>query len=105
MMNYSQQTKRDYPATPLEFYYFFAAGLKFYEFTFSFGFFYSKQLQILLSLGDGEGAASLARAASQRYSQSVPLWSLCLQTLMQLESGDVGQLFQDALAHVNPKVI
>lgn len=94
-----------HPATPLEFYYFFAAGLKFYEFTFCSGFFYSEQLQILLSLGDGEGAASLARAASQRYSQSVPLWSLCLRTLMQLERGDMGQLFRDALAHVNPKVI
>lgn len=62
------------------------------------------KLQILLSSGDAEGAASVARAAAQRYSQSVAVWSLCLQTLMQLESGDVGRLFQDALTHVNPKV-
>lgn len=62
------------------------------------------QLQILLSSRDAEGAASVATAATQRHSQSVAAWSLCLQTLMQLESGDVGSLFQDALAHVNPKV-
>lgn len=62
------------------------------------------QLQILLSSGDAEGAASVATAATQRHRQSAAAWSLCLQTLMQLESGDVGSLFQDALAHVNPKV-
>lgn len=62
------------------------------------------QLQILLSSGDAEGAASVAMAATQRYSQSVSVWSLSLQKLMQLGSGDVGRLFQDALTHVNPKV-
>ena len=62
------------------------------------------QLQILLSSGDGEGAASVAMAATQRYSQSVSMWSLSLQTLMQLGSGDMGRLFQDALTHINPKV-
>ncbi|XP_029017804.1 U3 small nucleolar RNA-associated protein 6 homolog isoform X2 [Betta splendens] len=58
---------------------------------------------ILLSAGDAEGAASVAMAATQRYSQSVSMWSLSLQTLMQLGSGDVGRLFKDALTHVNPK--
>lgn len=62
------------------------------------------QLQILLSAGDAKGAESVARAATQRHSQSVPVWSLCLQTLMQLESGDVGQLFQAAHRQINPKV-
>uniref|UniRef100_A0A8D0AK64 UTP6 small subunit processome component n=1 Tax=Sander lucioperca TaxID=283035 RepID=A0A8D0AK64_SANLU len=59
---------------------------------------------ILLSSGDVEGAASVAMAATQRYSQSVSVWSLSLRTLMQLGSGDVGRLFQEALTHVNPKV-
>uniref|UniRef100_A0A7N6AJJ0 UTP6 small subunit processome component n=1 Tax=Anabas testudineus TaxID=64144 RepID=A0A7N6AJJ0_ANATE len=61
------------------------------------------QLQILLSSGDAEGAASVAMAATQRFSQSVSVWSLSLQTLIQLGSGDVSRLFQDALTLVNPK--
>uniref|UniRef100_A0A8C4EFK9 UTP6 small subunit processome component n=1 Tax=Dicentrarchus labrax TaxID=13489 RepID=A0A8C4EFK9_DICLA len=61
------------------------------------------KLQILLSSGDAEGAASVAMAATQLYSQSVSVWSLSLQTMMQLGSGDVGKLFQDALTRVNPK--
>uniref|UniRef100_A0A8C2WNE8 UTP6 small subunit processome component n=1 Tax=Cyclopterus lumpus TaxID=8103 RepID=A0A8C2WNE8_CYCLU len=60
-------------------------------------------LQILLSTGDAEGAAGVATAATRRYSQSAAMWSLSLRTLMQLGSGDVGGLFQEALAHVNPK--
>uniref|UniRef100_A0A8C4E9M2 UTP6 small subunit processome component n=1 Tax=Dicentrarchus labrax TaxID=13489 RepID=A0A8C4E9M2_DICLA len=63
-----------------------------------------EKLQILLSSGDAEGAASVAMAATQLYSQSVSVWSLSLQTMMQLGSGDVGKLFQDALTRVNPKV-
>ncbi|XP_040000819.1 U3 small nucleolar RNA-associated protein 6 homolog [Xiphias gladius] len=65
--------------------------------------YYKNWLQILLSSGDAEGGASVAMAAMQRYSQSVSVWSLGLQTLMQLGSGDMGGLFQDALKHVNPK--
>uniref|UniRef100_A0A671UFP9 UTP6 small subunit processome component n=1 Tax=Sparus aurata TaxID=8175 RepID=A0A671UFP9_SPAAU len=63
------------------------------------------KLQILLSSGDAEGAASVAMVAAQRYSQSVSMWSLSLQTLMQLGSGEVGRLFQEALTHINPKVL
>uniref|UniRef100_A0A673CVY6 UTP6 small subunit processome component n=1 Tax=Sphaeramia orbicularis TaxID=375764 RepID=A0A673CVY6_9TELE len=66
--------------------------------------YYKNWLQILLSSGDAEGAASVAMAATQRYSQSVSVWSLSLQTLIQLGSADVGKLFQDALTHVDPKV-
>lgn len=62
-------------------------------------------MQILLESGDEEGAARVARAATERYSQSVAAWSLRLQTLVQLESVDMSQLFQDALSHVNPKVL
>ncbi|XP_075899336.1 U3 small nucleolar RNA-associated protein 6 homolog [Nelusetta ayraudi] len=65
--------------------------------------YYKNWLQILLSMGDAEGAAAVAREAVQRHSQSVSVWSLGLQTLIQLESADVGQLFRDALAHVDPK--
>ncbi|XP_068177868.1 U3 small nucleolar RNA-associated protein 6 homolog [Antennarius striatus] len=66
--------------------------------------YYKIWLQILLSSGDAEGAASVARAATERYNQSVSAWSLRLQTLMQLGSGDdVDSLFQDALTHINPK--
>lgn len=65
--------------------------------------YYKNWLQILLSTGDAEGAAGVATAAAQRYSQSAAVWSLSLRTLMQLESGDVGRLFQEALTHVNPK--
>ncbi|XP_041838622.1 U3 small nucleolar RNA-associated protein 6 homolog [Melanotaenia boesemani] len=65
--------------------------------------YYKNWLQILLSSGDAEAAASVAMTATQRYSQSMSMWSLCLQTLMQLGSGDIGRLFQDALTHVNPK--
>ncbi|KAI9545734.1 hypothetical protein NQZ68_034504 [Dissostichus eleginoides] len=65
--------------------------------------FYNNWLKILLSSGDDEGAASVAMAATQRYSKSVSVWSLSLRTLMQLGSGDVGRLFQEALTHINPK--
>ncbi|KAK5865947.1 hypothetical protein PBY51_020177 [Eleginops maclovinus] len=65
--------------------------------------YYTNWLKILLSTGDNEGAATVAMAATQRYSQSVAVWSLSLRTLMQLGSGDVGRLFQEALTHVNPK--
>ncbi|KAM9857709.1 U3 small nucleolar RNA-associated protein 6 homolog isoform 1-T1 [Aulostomus maculatus] len=65
--------------------------------------YYKNWLQILLSSGDAEGAASVAMAATQRYSQSMSVWSLSLQTLMQLGSGDVARLFKDALTHINPK--
>ncbi|CAL1601610.1 unnamed protein product [Knipowitschia caucasica] len=65
--------------------------------------FYKNWLQILLSKGDAEGATSVAMAATQRYGQSVSMWSLSLQTLMHLESENVGKLFQEALTNVNPK--
>ncbi|CAJ1053577.1 U3 small nucleolar RNA-associated protein 6 homolog [Xyrichtys novacula] len=65
--------------------------------------YYKNWLQILLSSGDAEGATSVAMAATQRYSQSVTVWSLSLQTLIHLGSGDLGKLFQNALENVIPK--
>lgn len=60
---------------------------------------------MLLESGDEEGAAGVARAATERYGRSVAAWSLRLQTLVRLDSGDMSQLFQDALSHVHPKVL
>lgn len=77
-------------------------GSRFLNLTFSL--ILQKKLQILLSTGDAEGASGIAMAAVRHYSQSAAMWSLCLRTLMQLGSGDVGKLFQEALAHVHPKV-
>lgn len=65
--------------------------------------YYKNWLQILLSSGHAEEAASVAMAATQRFSQSVPMWSLSLQTLMHLGNENVGKLFQEALTKVNPK--
>lgn len=65
--------------------------------------YYKNWLQALISSGESEGAVRVATAATQRHSQSVGVWSLGLQTLMQLGSNDTGRLFQDALTHVNPK--
>ncbi|XP_038148381.1 U3 small nucleolar RNA-associated protein 6 homolog [Cyprinodon tularosa] len=67
--------------------------------------YYKNWLEILLSLEDAEGAAAVALSATQRYSQSVSVWSMSLQVLMQLERGDMAKLFQNALTHVNPKEI
>ncbi|XP_077575677.1 U3 small nucleolar RNA-associated protein 6 homolog [Stigmatopora nigra] len=65
--------------------------------------YYQKWAQILHSSGDVEGAAIKAMAVTQRYSQSVSAWTMALQMLIQLEKVDNGQLFQDALAHIDPK--
>uniref|UniRef100_A0A673YL42 UTP6 small subunit processome component n=1 Tax=Salmo trutta TaxID=8032 RepID=A0A673YL42_SALTR len=62
-------------------------------------------LQVLLSSGDSEQTAAVAMAATQRYRQSVDVWYLALQTMVHLGSGATGKLFQDALTHVNPKVL
>ncbi|XP_061882895.1 U3 small nucleolar RNA-associated protein 6 homolog [Entelurus aequoreus] len=65
--------------------------------------YYKNWLQILLSSGETESATEIAMAVTQRYSQSVSVWSLALQTLMQLGRDDAGPLFQDALTHIHPK--
>nr|XP_057921373.1 U3 small nucleolar RNA-associated protein 6 homolog [Doryrhamphus excisus] len=65
--------------------------------------YYKNWVQILLSSGDEEGAANIATAATDRYSLSVPVWNLALETLMKLERDDTGRLFQDALTHIHPK--
>uniref|UniRef100_A0A4W4EMM9 UTP6 small subunit processome component n=1 Tax=Electrophorus electricus TaxID=8005 RepID=A0A4W4EMM9_ELEEL len=62
------------------------------------------QLQVLLSVGHMDTATQVAIAATKCFSQSVEIWSLSLQTLVHVKSGEVGSLFQEALKHVNPKV-
>uniref|UniRef100_A0A6Q2YAB2 UTP6 small subunit processome component n=1 Tax=Esox lucius TaxID=8010 RepID=A0A6Q2YAB2_ESOLU len=64
----------------------------------------SVQVQVLLTSGGSEQAAAVAMAATQRHSQSVAMWCLALQTLLDLGSGTMGKIFQDALTHINPKV-
>uniref|UniRef100_A0A8C1PGK3 UTP6 small subunit processome component n=1 Tax=Cyprinus carpio TaxID=7962 RepID=A0A8C1PGK3_CYPCA len=64
-----------------------------------------KQLKVLLSSGDTVSATQIAITATQCFSQSVEMWSFSLQTLVQLESTEAGHLFQEALKHVNPKVV
>uniref|UniRef100_A0A8C5B4I4 UTP6 small subunit processome component n=1 Tax=Gadus morhua TaxID=8049 RepID=A0A8C5B4I4_GADMO len=58
---------------------------------------------ILLAAGDAEGVARVAMAATLRYSQSVSTWTLRLQMLMQLDSGDLKTLFKEALECISPK--
>ncbi|XP_037553777.1 U3 small nucleolar RNA-associated protein 6 homolog [Nematolebias whitei] len=65
--------------------------------------YYKNWLEILLSSGDADRGVSVAMAAMQRCSCSVSVWCASLQTLIQLGSGGVSGLFQDALTHVNPK--
>uniref|UniRef100_A0A4W4EL92 UTP6 small subunit processome component n=1 Tax=Electrophorus electricus TaxID=8005 RepID=A0A4W4EL92_ELEEL len=66
--------------------------------------FYRTWLQVLLSVGHMDTATQVAIAATKCFSQSVEIWSLSLQTLVHVKSGEVGSLFQEALKHVNPKV-
>ncbi|XP_010871256.2 U3 small nucleolar RNA-associated protein 6 homolog [Esox lucius] len=65
--------------------------------------FYRNWVQVLLTSGGSEQAAAVAMAATQRHSQSVAMWCLALQTLLDLGSGTMGKIFQDALTHINPK--
>uniref|UniRef100_A0AAQ5YNB5 UTP6 small subunit processome component n=1 Tax=Amphiprion ocellaris TaxID=80972 RepID=A0AAQ5YNB5_AMPOC len=59
---------------------------------------------ILRNIQSRPSELHVAMTATRRYSQSVSMWSLSLQTLIQLGSGDIGKHFQDALTNVNPKV-
>uniref|UniRef100_A0A672M4X8 UTP6 small subunit processome component n=1 Tax=Sinocyclocheilus grahami TaxID=75366 RepID=A0A672M4X8_SINGR len=61
--------------------------------------FYKNWLQVLLSSGNTVSATQVAIIATQRFSQSVEMWSFSLQTLVHLESAEVGHLFQEALKH------
>lgn len=64
----------------------------------------SSQLDILIHSEKTEAAVQVAVAAAKRFSQSVEMWTLSLQTLVRLESVEAEPLFQEALKLVNPKV-
>lgn len=64
----------------------------------------NKQLKVLLSEGEFVSAVQIAIAATDRFSKSTEVWTLSLQTLVDLESAEAEHLFQEGLRHVNPKV-
>ncbi|KAF5897003.1 U3 small nucleolar RNA-associated protein 6, partial [Clarias magur] len=65
--------------------------------------FYRTWLEVLISSDQSDAAVQVAIAAPKRFSQSVETWTLCLQTLIRLDSVEAGPLFQEALKLVNPK--
>lgn len=64
----------------------------------------SSQLEVLISSEKTQAAIQVAIAAAKRFSKSVEMWTLSLQTLVRLESEEAGPLFQEAMKLVNPKV-
>ncbi|KAG7327051.1 hypothetical protein KOW79_010452 [Hemibagrus wyckioides] len=65
--------------------------------------FYRTWLDVLIHSEKTEAAVQVAVAAAKRFSQSVEMWTLSLQTLVRLESVEAEPLFQEALKLVNPK--
>lgn len=57
-----------------------------------------------MSEGESVYAVQIAITATQRFSKSIEVWYLSLQTLVKLKSAEAGHLFQEALKHVNSKV-
>ncbi|XP_017337040.1 U3 small nucleolar RNA-associated protein 6 homolog [Ictalurus punctatus] len=65
--------------------------------------FYRTWLEVLISSEKTQAAIQVAIAAAKRFSKSVEMWTLSLQTLVRLESEEAGPLFQEAMKLVNPK--
>ncbi|NWH64187.1 UTP6 protein, partial [Geococcyx californianus] len=65
--------------------------------------FYKQWLQLLLECSLFEKAMEVAEAATKRFSQSVEMWQMRLQVLIQLKSGDVAQCFEEAVKHMKSK--
>ncbi|XP_056607400.1 U3 small nucleolar RNA-associated protein 6 homolog [Triplophysa dalaica] len=65
--------------------------------------FYKTWLKVLMSEGESVYAVQIAITATQRFSKSIEVWYLSLQTLVKLKSAEAGHLFQEALKHVNSK--
>ncbi|NWH79398.1 UTP6 protein, partial [Piaya cayana] len=65
--------------------------------------FYKQWLQLLLECNLSEKATEVAEAATKRFTQSVEMWQMRLQVLIQLKSDDVAQCFEEAIKHVNSK--
>ncbi|GAA6066926.1 U3 small nucleolar RNA-associated protein 6 homolog, partial [Tachysurus ichikawai] len=65
--------------------------------------FYRTWIDVLIRSEKQEAAVQVAVEATKRFSQSVEMWTLSLQTLVRLERVEVEPLFQEALKLVNPK--
>ncbi|XP_060725036.1 U3 small nucleolar RNA-associated protein 6 homolog [Tachysurus vachellii] len=65
--------------------------------------FYRTWIDVLIRSEKQEAAVQVAVEATKRFSQSVEMWTLSLQTLVHLERVEVEPLFQEALKLVNPK--
>ncbi|NXV73724.1 UTP6 protein, partial [Atlantisia rogersi] len=61
---------------------------------------YKQWLQLLLESSLFEQAAEVAEAATKRFSQSVEMWQMRLQVLIQLKGDSVSQCFEEAIKHV-----
>ncbi|NXR10810.1 UTP6 protein, partial [Semnornis frantzii] len=64
---------------------------------------YKLWLQLLLEFSLSEKAAEVAEAATKRFSLSVEAWQMRLQVLIQLQSDDVPQCFEEAIKHMKSK--
>ncbi|NXD41651.1 UTP6 protein, partial [Copsychus sechellarum] len=64
---------------------------------------YKQWLQLLLDSNLSEKAVEVAEAATRHFSQSVEIWQMRLQVLIQLKRDDVTQCFEEAIKHVKSK--
>ncbi|RLV99258.1 hypothetical protein DV515_00009862 [Chloebia gouldiae] len=64
---------------------------------------YKQWLQLLLDSSLYEKAVEVAEDATRHFSQSVEMWQMRLQVLIQLKSDDVTQWFEEAIKHVKSK--
>ncbi|XP_067884052.1 U3 small nucleolar RNA-associated protein 6 homolog [Heterodontus francisci] len=63
---------------------------------------YKQWLRLLVDLGDTEKAARVVESASTGFGHSVEMWQCSLELLMELQSADIGRLFQEAFRQVTP---
>ncbi|XP_061233313.1 U3 small nucleolar RNA-associated protein 6 homolog [Neopsephotus bourkii] len=61
---------------------------------------YKQWVQLLLESSQFEKVTEVAAAATERFSQSVEMWQMRLQVLIQLKCDDVTQCFEEAIKHV-----
>ncbi|GCB76605.1 hypothetical protein scyTo_0021015, partial [Scyliorhinus torazame] len=61
---------------------------------------YKQWIGMLVELGDAEKTVRVVKASSGTFGQSVGLWQSSLELLMELQSADVNQLFQEAFRQV-----
>ncbi|XP_078391253.1 U3 small nucleolar RNA-associated protein 6 homolog isoform X2 [Cetorhinus maximus] len=64
---------------------------------------YKQWLRLLVDLGNAEKAVRVVKSASGSFGPSVEMWRSSLELLMELQSMNVSQLFQEAFQQVPPK--